>query len=142
MKVIVDTCVWSLALRRRNLATSPVAHELERLIKEFSVQMIGPIRQEILSGIRSKAQFNSLKDRLSNFPDMPVITEDYERAAEFFNRCRAKGVQGSNTDFLICAVAERSNCTLFTTDKDFYLYSKHIPVKLHHSKTEKTIVES
>jgi len=136
LKVIVDTCVWSLALRRRNLAASPVAQELERLIKEFRVQMIGPIRQEILSGIRSKAQFNSLKDRLSNFPDVPVITEDYERAAEFFNLCRAKGVQGSNTDFLICAVTERSNCTLFTTDKAFQLYAKHIPVKLHHAQIE------
>jgi len=136
LKVIVDTCVWSLALRRRNLAASPVAQVLERLIKEFRVQMIGPIRQEILSGIRSKTQFNSLKDRLSNFPDAPVITEDYERAAEFFNLCRAKGVQGSNTDFLICAVAERSNCTLFTTDKDFQLFSKYIPVKLHHAKIE------
>jgi len=136
LKVIVDTCVWSLALRRRNLAASPVAQELERLIKEFRVQMIGPIRQEILSGIRSKTQFNSLKDRLSNFPDAPVITEDYERAAEFFILCRAKCVQGSNTDFLICAVAERSNCTLFTTDKDFQLFSKYIPVKLHHSKIE------
>ena len=136
MKVIVDTCVWSLALRRKTYSASPVAQELERLIKEFRVQMIGPIRQEILSGIRLKAQFNNLKDRLSNFPDVPVITEDYERAAEFFNRCRAKGVQGSNTDFLICAVAERNNCTLFTTDKDFQLFSKYIPVKLHHLKTE------
>jgi hypothetical protein len=136
LKVIVDTCVWSLALRRRNLAASPVAQELERLIKEFRVQMIGPIRQEILSGIRSKTQFNSLKDRLSNFPDAPVITEDYERAAEFFNLCRVKGVQGSNTDFLICAVAERNNCNLFTTDKDFQLYAKYIPVKIHHPQIE------
>ena len=64
------------------------------------------------------------------------ITEDYERAAELFNLCRAKGVQGSNTDFLICAVAERNNCNLFTTDKDFQLYSKYIPVKLHHVQIE------
>jgi hypothetical protein len=134
LKVIVDTCVWSLALRRKSYTDAPVAHELERLIREFRVQMIGPIRQEILSGIRSKAQFNNLKDRLSNFPDVPVITEDYERAAEFFNLCRARGVQGSNTDFLICSVAERIKCSLFTTDEDFQLFSKYITVKLHHAK--------
>jgi predicted nucleic acid-binding protein len=115
LKVIVDTCVWSLALRRKTYSASPVAHELERLIKEFRVQMIGPIRQEILSGIRSKAQFNSLKDRLSNFPDVPVITEDYERAADFFNLCRAKGVQGSNTDFLICAVENKKGRSPYQT---------------------------
>jgi len=51
-----------------------------------------------------------------------AVLLNYERAAELFNLCLAKGVQGSNTDFLICAVAERSNCTLFTTDKDFQLF--------------------
>jgi hypothetical protein len=50
------------------------------------------------------------------------ITEDYERAVELFNLCLAKGVQGSNTDFLICAVAERNNCSFFITDKDFQLF--------------------
>jgi hypothetical protein len=134
MIVIVDTCIWSLALRRQRDILSPVALELESLIKQFRVQMIGPIRQEVLSGIRSKSQFNSVKKRLENFPDLPIITEDYERAAEFFNLCRVRGVQGSNTDFLICAVATRNKFSLYTTDKDFHSFSKYIRLKLHQPK--------
>ena len=58
MKIIVDTCIWSLALRRVKANDSEHVKELRQLIKEFRVQMIGPIRQEILSGIRSKKQFD------------------------------------------------------------------------------------
>ena len=134
MKVIVDTCIWSLALRRGSSSRSPIVVELENLIKDFKVQMIGPIRQEILSGIRSQSQFKKLKKRLASFQDLPILTKDYEKAAEFYNLCMSKGIQGSNTDFLICAVATRNKFSLYTTDKDFQLFSKHIPIKLHSVK--------
>jgi predicted nucleic acid-binding protein len=93
--------------------------------------MIGPIRQEILSGIRSESQFVKLKKHLESFPDLPVLTEDDVAAAQFFNRCRSEGVQGSNTDFLICAVAVRSMSSIYTTDKDFELFAKHLTIVLH-----------
>jgi len=93
--------------------------------------MIGPVRQEILSGIRRESQFNKLKAHLENFPDLSIITEDYVAAAKFFNLCRAKGVQGSNTDFLICAVAVRNKFAIYSTDKDFDLFSKHIPIVMY-----------
>ena len=131
MMIIVDTCVWSLALRSQGFKLSPVVIELENLINAFRVQMLGPIRQEILSGIRSKTQFAHLKKRLEHFPDLPIITEDYVRAAEYFNLCRGKGVQGSNTDFLICAVAKRNDFSLYTIDKDFQTFAQYIPIKLH-----------
>jgi len=131
MKVLVDTCIWSLALRRKSIPDDPSVKELQELIKEFRAQMIGPIRQEILSGIRSKNQFDNIKEHLGPFPDLEVSSSDYERAAEFFNIARKKGIQGSNTDFLICAVADRYNMRIFTTDGDFELFQKHLPVKLH-----------
>ena len=93
--------------------------------------MIGPIRQEVLSGIRSEAQFTRLRRHLESFPDLPVITEDYVTAAEYYNLCRSKGIQGSNTDFLICAVANRNKFSVFTTDRDFELFSRHIGITLH-----------
>ena len=134
MKIIVDTCIWSQAFRRKKSASSSVIQELEKLINDFKVQMIGPIRQEILSGIRSASQFAILKNHLQSFPDIPILTEDYETAAEFFNLCRSKGIQGSNIDFLICAVAVRNNYLLFTIDNDFQLYSKYLPIKLYSIK--------
>jgi predicted nucleic acid-binding protein len=106
MSVIVDTSVWSLMLRR-NAPERSVVNRLRILITEDQVRILGAIRQEILSGMPSPDQFIRLRDYLRSFPDLVLEAEDYEVAAEFFNTCRRSGIQGSNTDFLICAVAHR-----------------------------------
>jgi len=131
MKILVDTSVWSLALRRRRTAHDPSVVELSELIKELRVQMIGPIRQEILSGISSKSQFLKLRETLRAFPDLELTSQDCELAAEFYNIGRKHGIQGSNTDFLICALSKRHEMPVFTTDKDFVLFSNHLPITLH-----------
>jgi predicted nucleic acid-binding protein len=131
MKVLVDTSVWSLALRRQTRREDPAVQELRSLIDEGRVAMIGPIRQELLSGLKTTADFEQLRDHLRPFSDEPLETADFERAAEHFNTCRARGVQGSNTDFLICAVAERRNVPILTTDADFTRFAKVLPIALH-----------
>ena len=130
MKVLVDTSVWSLAFRRRS-PVHPSVDELGRLIVAGRAAIIGPIRQEVLSGIRDARTFERLRDRLGAFPDESLTTADYERAAEFSNACRAKGLQGSNTDFLLCAVSVRHRMPLLTTDGDFPHYATVLPVALH-----------
>ena len=130
MKVIVDTSIWSLALRRRRGGKSPQATVLKNLVTDRRVQMPGPVRQGILSGVRSPSDFRKLHERLASFPDLSLATEDYVKAAEFFNTCRSNGVQGSNTDFLLCAVSWRTRFPIFTTDKDFEAYAGHLPVFL------------
>jgi len=91
MKVLVDTCIWSLALRRKKQPTSNIeVVEFQELIEEVRVQLIGPIRQEILSGVKSKQQFSKLKKILSVFPDLPLASEDFELAAEYFNTLRSQ----------------------------------------------------
>ena len=134
MKVLVDTSVWSLALRCDIPSSFAPVQELRHIIHDHRVQMIGPIRQEILSGIRSESQFNKLRKHLESFPDHPILSEDHVAAAKFFNRCRSKGIQGSNTDFLICAVAVRNRFSIYTTDKDFELFSKHLKIILHQAE--------
>ena len=134
MRVLVDTSVWSEALRRSSRAETGVVREFRSLILEHRVDIIGPIRQEILSGLREDAQFEKLEKRIAAFPDMPLETADHIMAAQFFNTCRAKGVQGSNTDFLICAVAVRRQLSIFTTDGDFTLFAKHLPIVLHETR--------
>lgn len=136
MKVIIDTCIWSSALRRKEIKTDGYVKELKELIKEVRAQLIGPVRQEILSGVKSKKQFDSLKNHLGAFIDIPLATGDYELAAEYYNTARRVGVQGSNTDFLICAVATRCDMPIFTTDQDFIHFQEVIPVKLHRIRVE------
>lgn len=131
MKVLVDTCIWSRALRKSLETAAPETVELRELIQEGRAVLIGPIRQEILSGIRSKEQFQSLQSHLQTFKDLGLDSSDYELAAEYFNTLRAKGIQGSNTDFLICAVAKRHDLNIFTTDQDFVHFKKHLPIALH-----------
>ena len=91
----------------------------------------GPIRQELLSGIKNQQQCKVLRERLEAFPDLPIETADYERAAMCFNQCRSRGVQGSNTDYLVCALALRLNIPVFSTDKDFARYARVLGVRLH-----------
>ncbi|NET09350.1 MAG: PIN domain-containing protein [Merismopedia sp. SIO2A8] len=131
MSVIVDTSVWSLALRRKTRTeSSEIIEQLSDLITNDQVVIIGAIRQEILSGVRHMEQFQKLRSYLGAFPDLTLSHDDYELAAEFFNTCRRNGVQGSNTDFLICAVAHRRRYSIFTTDKDFENFKAHIPIQL------------
>ena len=136
MKVLVDTSVWSLALRRpKNATLSPeqqtVVTALADLMQDGRAVMMGAIRQELLSGIKTQAGFDALKSSLNSFEDVPLTMADYEKAAEVFNTCRANGVQGSNTDFLICAVSINHQLPIFSVDNDFLNYQKHLPDLLH-----------
>ena len=133
MKILVDTSVWSLALRRRSQSAddAPLVRELEDLLLDSRAALVGIIRQELLSGISDKTMFTRLKNRLMILDDEEVLPEDYVQAAEYYNECRSKGIQGSAIDFLLCAVAARNDWEIFTTDKDFQYYAKHLPIKLH-----------
>ncbi|MBV9242389.1 MAG: PIN domain-containing protein [Acidobacteria bacterium] len=129
MKVLVDTSVWSLAFRR-TAAAHPSVPKLQELILDGRATITGAIRQELLSGIKISTHFDRLRERLRAFPDIHVDTEDHEEAARYFNRCRSRGLQGSNTDFLLCAIAGRRELPIFTDDKDFALYAEYLPISL------------
>ncbi|MEX2581038.1 MAG: PIN domain-containing protein [Verrucomicrobiales bacterium] len=130
MKVIVDTSVWSLFLRRHEPAESGSLEVLRRAIKDNNVQMLGIVRQELLSGIRSPSQFKKIGEILKSFPDLLAVADDHTQAAVFFNQCRRKGVQGSPVDFLICAQAHRHRMAILTDDADFSGYAAHLPINL------------
>jgi len=130
MSVLVDTSVWSLALRRARATSSPYAARLADLVRDGEIVLIGPIRQEILSGIRNRAQFVRLRDHLASFPDLPLQTDDFVRAAEHANTCRARGIHGSSTDFVITAISERYDLDILTTDRDFERFARVLPIRL------------
>ena len=125
MKVIVDTSVWSLALRRKKQQEDPPVKTLKALISKGKVALLGAVRQELLSGIKHQEQFEKLKVSLHAFPNLVLDEGDYETAAEYFNLCRHHGIQGANTDFLICASAKRRNYEILTADKDFENFASY-----------------
>ena len=138
MTVLVDTPVWSFALRRqpRDLEATDhrIVDEWAELVRLGQAAIIGPIRQELLSGVREEAQFEKLRRRLAPLPDIPLQEEDFVTAARFFNRCRSRGITPGSIDLLLCAVAYRSESAILSTDKDFDQYAHHLPIRLHQMR--------
>ncbi len=130
MKVLIDTSIWSLSFRRSRAENSPERRQLTELIREGRAQMLGAVRQELLAGIQHDEQFEMLRAKLRAFPDIELQTEDYEEASRCFNRCRSRSIQGSNTDFLICAVSRRRRYSIFTTDQNFTTFTNAIELAL------------
>lgn len=139
MKVLVDTTVWSLALRRKtgdlNTGEKRIVREWTELVKDGRAVLIGPMRQEILSGIKHESEFEKLREYLANFDDIPLSVRDYEQAARLFNLLRAAGIVGTPIDLLICAAAYQSQFDIFTTDPDFARYARRLPIRLYALKT-------
>lgn len=133
--VLVDTPVWSLALRRKadvlNAREDAITGALANLIRDGRAQLMGVVRQELLSGIREEERFKKLRDYLRAFDDPRLETADYEEAAQMHNRCRSRGVAGSAIDFLICAAARRREWQIFTVDQDFDRYAKVLGLRLY-----------
>ena len=134
MKVLIDTSVWSLIFRRKAgvlpAAERTLAARVLELAREGRAAIIGPVRQEILTGIRDAAQFAGLCRDLLEFPDEALVTADFESAAESANRCAETGIAGSSVDFLICAVSIRRDWLIFTRDHDFLRFARVLPIRM------------
>jgi predicted nucleic acid-binding protein len=135
MNVLVDTSIWSLALRRKtenlNASEKLLVAEVSELIQEGRARLIGLVRQELLSGIKTTEHYEKLRLHLRSFPDELIDTSDHEEAAKVGNRCRGKGVVVSIVDILLCAVAIKREWAIFTTDPDFVNYAKVLPISIH-----------
>ena len=119
--ILSDTSVWSIALRRRhhdrNDAEKRLYFHWHEAVRTGQACLMGPIRQEVLSGVPSTAQFQTLKSQLDVIPSLPIDDAIWELAAEYFNT--------------ICAAAHVHGASIFTTDPDFARYSAHLPITLH-----------
>jgi predicted nucleic acid-binding protein len=94
---------------------------------ESLVEIIGPIRQEGLSGFSQLQRFEDLRSLMASLIDLPIGSVHLNRTAEFSNRCRRHGVQGSNTDGLICAVAVVQRISMVSAYHDFQPFAKRLP---------------
>ena len=134
MNYVVDTCVWSLAMRRPanrlNSLEAEVVEQLTAYLQAGQTSMLGIVRQEVLSGIKEEALFEKVRAKLRFIPTLVTQTEDYEQAAHFSNLCRRRGIAATVPDLLICACASRRDWPIFTTDTDFVRFAKILPIKL------------
>lgn len=128
--ILADTSVWSLFLLRKKSVSHPALDTLKALLHDDRIAIPGLVLQELLSGVRSKKQLTDLTEILSAFDLILADREDHLLAGQYFAICRAKGIQGSSFDFLLCAMSVRRNYPILTTDKDFEHYQKHLPITL------------
>ena len=135
MSVLVDTSVWSLALRRRRGSLSReerrLVAELERLIRDGEVVMLGTIRQELLTGISNDLSWERLRAHLRLFPDAQLGPDEHEEASRCANLCRRAGLAATSVDMLICAIARLHEIGVFSADRDFERYGKPLGLRLH-----------
>ena len=133
--ILVDTCIWSLALRRNrrdlNLQERKLSIALRDLIVRGEACVIGPIRQELLSGVSSKGQFELLREQVRLQHELPLTTEIWEIAAEYYNTCKGLGIAPDDIDMTICSAAKWHDAPIFTIDPDFSRYAACLPIALH-----------
>lgn len=129
MSVLVDTSVWSMALRRDRPPPSREIETLRAAIEGGDVCLLGVILQEVLQGFPSPDRTRRLVEHLSAFPLLSLHRGDYVYAAEIRNRCRVKGVAISTIDAQIAAASINHRCALLTLDGDFTGVARHFPLR-------------
>ena len=131
MRVLVDTSVWSLALRKDGPAGHPAVVKLaDYLRSDEDVFLTGLILQEILQAFRSEASFRQVARHLEPFPLLATGRPEAVAAATLHRICAAKGVTASTADCQIATAAIRHECLLLTADRDFERIAKWSALRL------------
>jgi predicted nucleic acid-binding protein len=131
MAVLVDTSVWSLALRRSPPSPArEVALLRAHLERGDVVVTIGLILQELLQGFQGPTARKKIIKSFSMLPVLAPEIDDHIEAAALRNLCRRKGVQIGTIDALIARLSIRHELPLLTTDRDFEAMSRHCDLVL------------
>ena len=135
MTLLVDTSVWSLALRRDTEATEPEVQELkDALFGSNLVVTTGLVLQELLQGFSGAKAQAQIIERFAALPLLQPDRDDHIGAAVLRNACRQAGIQIGTIDALLAQLAIRHGLTLLTTDKDFTHAAKHCALRVWPAK--------
>lgn len=134
MTLLVDTSVWSLALRRDGSSTDPEVQALhEALVGSDVVVTTGLVLQELLQGFSGPKAASAIVEQFRSLPLIQPDRQDHIAAAEIRNTCRREGVQIGTIDALLIQLCGRHELTLLSTDKDFAHAAVHVPFSLWRS---------
>jgi predicted nucleic acid-binding protein len=129
--MLVDTSVWSLALRRDAPPDVPEVWGLrDALAGGEIVATTGVILQELLQGVVPERARTQIIEMFAALEYLMPSREDHVAAAGVRNTLRSAGVQVGTIDALIAHLAIAGRHTLLTTDNDFHAASSHISLQL------------
>jgi len=135
MTLLVDTSVWSLALRHDADATGPEVQELKDALYGAEVVVTtGLVLQELLQGFKGAKAQTLIIERFAALPVLQPDRGDHIGAAMLRNACRQAGVQIGTIDALLAQLAIRHDLTLLTTDQDFTHATKHCALRIWPAK--------
>ena len=131
MTLLVDTSVWSLALRRDAPASEPEVGALKEALSGSDIVVTtGLILQELLQGFVGPKARSQI---ISSFGALALIQpdrDDHIAAADLRNACRRAGAQLGTVDALIAQLCIGHGLTLLSTDQDFVHAARHCSLKL------------
>ena len=131
MTLLVDTSVWSLALRRDASGSEPEVHLLkDALMGADVVVTTGLVLQELLQGFSGPKARAQIIERFAALPLLQPDREDHVAAADLRNKCRRAGVQVGTIDALLAQLCIRHDLTLLSTDNDFKLAASHCALRV------------
>lgn len=131
MTLLVDTSVWSLALRRDRDAAVPQLAALRAALEGDDIVITtGLVLQELLQGFAGPKARSDIIERFAALPIVAPDRQDHIDAAALRNTCRRAGVQLGTIDALLAQLCIRHRLTLLTTDKDFVHAAMHCPLKV------------
>ncbi len=131
MTILVDTSVWSLALRRDSTEAPPEVTALRQALGGTdAVVTTGFVLQELLQGFSGPKAAQAIIERFGALPCIAPDRQDHVAAAEVRNACRRAGVQIGTIDALLIQLCGRYELTLLSADKDFVHAARHVPFKL------------
>jgi predicted nucleic acid-binding protein len=131
MNLLVDTSVWSPALRRDTQQNAPEVLALRSaLLGAGQVLTTGLILQELLQGFAGPKARDQLVEQLAALAFLQPDRQDHIDAAEVRNACRRRGVQSGTIDALLIQLSRRHDPVLLSIDKDFQSAVEHIEFKL------------
>ena len=131
MTLLVDTSVWSLALRRDSASSAPELATLKNALESGDlVVTTGLVLQELLQGFSGPKAHAQIVQRFAALPLVQPDREDHVAAAGLRNVCRRAGVQIGTIDALLAQLCIRHELTLLSTDRDFALVAEHRPLRV------------
>ena len=131
MTLLVESSVWSLALRRDGTFDAKEVLALrEALTGADSVVTTGLVLQELLQGFNGPKAKEAIIERFGALPLIQPDRQDHVAAAEVRNACRRGGVQIGTIDALLIQLCGRYEMTLLSSDKDFANAARHVPFRL------------
>ena len=131
MTLLVDTSVWSLALRRDRVRDEPQVEALRQALGGAqSVVTTGLILQELLQGFAGARAQRKIVARFAALPLLVPDRQDYIDAAGIRNRCRRAGIQLGTIDALLAQLGVRHRLVLLSTDNDFVHAARHCALRV------------